>query len=186
MQFLHSLNMRRHSIITVLSVGLLAASLSACGGSGSNDQSGAPASGAAEGSGSSTAPAAAAESSQSVEEGCTALETEFQDLAKKYEDTDTSDQAATLEAFGKMMEDMKTVGNSVTNPEVGAAWGGYVDALEMMGGSPASAGTSQSAAEESLARLEEASQKMQQSMSDLSALCPKFQEAADMLDTTTP
>ena len=179
--------MRRHTIPTVLSALVLAATLSACGG-GSSEESGTPISGTA--STSSTpdagAGAGAGDSSQSVEDGCTALETEFQTLAKKYENVDTSDQTATLEAFGTMMEDMKTVGATVENPEVKAAWGGYVEALELMSGSAASAGTSQSAAEESLARLEEASTKMSAAMTDLSALCPKFQEAADMLGTTTP
>lgn len=178
--------MRRHTLTTALSALVLAASLTACGGS-TPEESGAPASGNA---GASTQPetttsASAADSSQSTEEGCTALETELEAMAEKYKDIDTSDQAAALEAVGQMMEDMEGVGGTVTNPEVKTAWDGYIGAYASLSESTSAGTSTQSGADEALARLQEASQQMEESMTTLQGLCPKFQEAANQLDGST-
>lgn len=174
--------MRRHTIPTVLSALVLAASLSACGGD--SGESGTPASGSAGGS-TSTAPAPAAESSQSVEEGCSALETEFKALSEKYKDVDTNDQAAAMEAFGKMMEEMKGVGGSVGNADVKSAWDGFLEGFSAMSESAGGDMTTQSGIDESMARLDEASKKMDESMTKLNSLCPNFKEASDQLEGTT-
>lgn len=177
--------MRRHTLTAALSALVLAASLSAC--SGSTEESGAPASGNAGASiqPETTAPASTADSSQSTEEGCTALETELEAMAEKYKDIDTSDQAAALEAVGQMMEDMEDVGGTVTNPEVKTAWDGYIGAYASLSESTSAGTSTQSGADEALARLQEASQQMEESMTTLQGLCPKFQEAANQLDGST-
>jgi len=179
--------MRRHTITAALSALVLAASLAACS-TGSSEVSGAPASGSAGGSTSSaqaSAPAAAADSSQSVEEGCTALETELEAMAARYRDVDTSDQAAALEAVGRMMEEMQGIGATVTNPEVKTAWDSYIDAYASLTESTTVGNTTQEGSDEALARLQEASQQMEESMTTLQGLCPKFQEATDQLGGST-
>lgn len=179
--------MRRHSITAALSALVLAASLGACS-TGPSEESGAPASGSAGGSTSSaqaSTPAVATDSSQSVEEGCTALETELEAMAAKYRDVDTSDQAAALEAVGRMMEEMQGIGATVTNPEVRNAWDSYIGAYASLTESTSVGTTSQSGADEALARLQEVSQQMEESMTTLQGLCPKFQEAADQLGGST-
>lgn len=178
--------MRRHTITAALSALVLAASLAACS-TGSSEVSGAPASGSAGGSTSSaqaSAPAAAG-SSQSVDEGCTALETELEAMAAKYRDVDTSDQEAALEAVGRMMEEMQDIGGTVTNPEVKTAWDSYIDAYASLTESTTVGNTTQEGSDEALARLQEASQQMEESMTTLQGLCPKFQEATDQLGGST-
>ena len=73
----------------------------------------------------------------------------------------------------------------MTNPEVRNAWDSYIDAYASLTESTSVGDTSQSGAEEALARLQEVSQQMEESMTTLQGLCPKFQEAADQLGGST-